>query len=277
MEHVQLNNGVLMPKVGLGVYNVKGDSTEAVVWALNHGYRHLDTAAIYHNEELIAEAIRKSGVKRSELFITTKIWTSDLGAKTRTAFESSLRKLNTDYVDLYLIHWPTGDYLSSWNTMEELYREGKIRAIGVSNFEPSHLEKVMKHGTIIPAVNQVQTHPFLQKHELHDFMAGYGIQHVAWAPFGRGNKRLLTHPVLKDIGDRKGKTAAQVILRWNLQRDIAVIPKSITPARLEQNIDLFDFTLSEQEMREIAALDLNQKGFIDSSNKLYLWITRWIR
>jgi diketogulonate reductase-like aldo/keto reductase len=277
MENYQLNNGVLMPKVGLGVYNIKGDSTEAVVWALKQGYRHLDTAAIYHNEELIAEAVRKSGVKRSELFITTKVWTSDLGAKTRVAFESSLQKLNTDYVDLYLIHWPTGDYLKSWSIMEDLYRAGKIRAIGVSNFEQPHLEKVMKHGTIIPAVNQVQTHPFLQKAELHNYMMSQGIQHVAWAPFGRGNKRLLTHPVLNEIGSKKGKTAAQVILRWNLQRDIAVIPKSITPARLEQNIDIFDFTLSDQEMRDIAVLDLNQKGFIDSSNKLYLWFTRWIR
>lgn len=277
MENYQLNNGVLMPKVGLGVYNIKGDSLEAVVGALKQGYRHLDTAAIYHNEELIAEAVRKSGVKRSELFITTKVWTSDLGAKTGKALESSLQKLNTDYVDLYLIHWPTGDYLQSWSIMEDLYREGKIRAIGVSNFEPPHLEKVMKNGTIIPAVNQVQTHPFLQKAELHDYMMSQGIQHVAWAPFGRGNKRLFTHPVLNEIGGKKGKTAAQVILRWNLQRDIAVIPKSITPARLEQNIDLFDFRLSDEEMRDIAALDLNQKGFIDSSNKLYLWFTRWIR
>lgn len=277
MESFQLNNGVLMPKVGLGVFKVEGASVEAVVWALKNGYRHLDTATIYHNEELIAEAIKKSGVKRSELFITTKVWTTDLGAKTRAAFEKSLKKLNTDYVDLYLIHWPTGDYLHSWNTMEELYREGKIRAIGVSNFEPSHLEKILQHGTVIPAVNQVQTHPFLQKNELHDFMTSKGIQHVAWAPFGRGNKHLLTHPVLKEIGDRKDKTAAQVILRWNLQRDIAVIPKSITPARLEQNLDLFDFALSEQEMMEIAAMDRNQKGFIDSSNKLYLWITRFVR
>ncbi|WP_238652437.1 aldo/keto reductase [Paenibacillus piscarius] len=276
MENFVLNNGVQMPKIGLGVYNIKNENEDALLYALEQGYRHLDTAAAYRNEELIASAIRKSGVPRSELFITTKVWSTDLGRKTRKAFEDSLRKLQTDYIDLYLIHWPAKNYMESWQIMESLYKEGMIRAIGVSNFEPEHLEKVMKQGTIIPAVNQIQTNPLLQQEALHDYMSKHGIQHVAWSPFGHGNQQMLTHPVLTGIAAKYDKTAAQVILRWNLERNIAVIPKSVTPARLKQNMELFDFTLSDEEMKQIAALDEDKRGFIDPRNKFYLWTTRFI-
>ncbi|NQX49152.1 aldo/keto reductase [Paenibacillus tritici] len=276
MEHFVLNNGVVMPKIGLGVYNIKDNNEDAILWALNNGYRHLDTAAAYRNEELIARAIRKSGVKRSDIFITTKVWSTDLGRKTRQAFETSLQKLQTDYIDLYLIHWPAKNYLESWHLMESLYKEGKIRAIGVSNFEQEHLDKVMKQGTIIPAVNQIQTNPLLQQGALHEYMGKHGIQHVAWSPFGHGNKEILAHPVLAEIAAKYNKTAAQVILRWNLQRDIAVIPKSVTPARLQQNLEVFDFALSDDEMGQIVALDQNKRGFVDPQNKFYLWTTRFI-
>lgn len=198
------------------------------------------------------------------------------GAKTRKAFEESLQKLQTDYVDLYLIHWPAKHYLESWQIMESLYKEGKIRAIGVSNFEPEHLDKVMKQGTIVPAVNQIQTNLLLQQGPLHDYMRGHGIQHVAWSPFGHGSQEMLAHPVLTEMAAKYDKTAAQVILRWNLERGIAVIPKSVTPARLKQNLELFDFSLSDEEMKRIAALDQNKRGFTDPQNKLYLWSTRFI-
>ncbi|WP_405107929.1 aldo/keto reductase [Paenibacillus sp. FSL K6-1217] len=276
MEHFVLNNGVQMPKVGLGVYNIKDNQEDALVWALQNGYRHLDTAAAYRNEELIASAIRKSGVDRSDIFITTKVWSTDLGRKTRRAFEESLQKLQTDYIDLYLIHWPAKYYLESWKIMESLYKEGKIRAIGVSNFEPEHLDMVMQQGSIVPAVNQIQTNPLLQQGALHDYMGQHGIQHVAWSPFGHGNQEMLAHPVLTEMAAKYNKTAAQVILRWNLERDIAVIPKSVTPARLKQNLELFDFSLSDEEMKRIAALDQNKRGFVDPQNKFYLWSTRFI-
>ncbi|MNI46354.1 putative oxidoreductase [compost metagenome] len=277
MENYVLNNGVSMPKVGLGVYKIKNEHEDALIWALRNGYRHLDTAAFYHNEELIARAIKKSGVKRSDIFITTKVWSSDLGKKTKQAFEASLKKLQTDYIDLYLIHWPAANYLYSWEVLESLYNEGKIRAIGVANFEQQHLEKVMEQGSIVPAVNQIQTNPFLQQKELHEYLVKHNIQHVAWGPFGHGNKQLLNHPVLTEIAEGNDKSTAQVMLRWCIQRDIAVIPKSINPARLKSNMELFDFELSEEEMNKISALDQNKKGFVNPSNKLFLWITRMIR
>lgn len=277
MESYVLNNGVLMPKIGLGVYKIKNDNEDALIWALRNGYRHLDTAAFYHNEELIANAIKKSGIKRSDIFITTKVWSSDLGKKTKQAFEVSLKKLQTDYIDLYLIHWPATNYLYSWGVMEELYNEGKIRAIGVANFEQNHLENVMKQGTIIPAVNQIQTNPFFQQNELHEYLVKHSIQHVAWGPFGHGNKQLFTHPVLTEIAEMNGKTTAQIMLRWSIQRDIAVIPKSINPARLKNNMDIFDFSLSDEEMKRISTLERNKRGFNNPNNKLFLWVTRLIR
>mgnify|MGYP001212012317 CR=1 FL=1 len=277
MEHFILNNGVLMPKVGLGVYNVKAKDEEALLGALRMGYRHLDTAAAYRNEELIARVLQKSGLNRSDIFITTKVWNADLGKRTDRAFESSLRKLQTDYIDLYLIHWPAKNYLESWRIMEKLYQEGKIRAIGVSNFEQHHLEKIMQHGMTIPSVNQIQTNPFLQQVKLHEYMSKHGIQHVAWGPFGQGNKHMLSHPVLSEIAAKYQKTVGQVILRWNIQRNIAVIPKSTNPVRLQQNLEIFDFSLSDIEMNNISAIDQNKRGFLDPNNNLFLWATRFIR
>lgn len=271
-----MNNGLKMPKIGLGVYDIKSKDEDAIVWALRNGYRHLDTAAAYRNEEMVANAIRKSGLNRIDVFITSKVWSSDLGKKTRRAFETSLHKLKTDYIDLYLIHWPAKHYLDSWMTMESLLKEGKIRAIGVSNFEQNHLENIMRHGTIKPSVNQIQTNPFLQQEELHAYMRKHDIQHVSWGPFGHGNKQMLAHPVLTEIAKKYGKTTAQVILRWSIQRDIAVIPKSINPARLEQNLDVFDFGLSDEEMVSIAALDQNKRGLNDPQKKWYVWATRFM-
>lgn len=276
MEHYVLNNGVQMPKIGLGVYNMKPKDEEALIWALRNGYRHLDTAAAYRNEELIASAMKKSGLNRRDIFITTKVWSADLGRKTKQAFEKSLHKLQTDYIDLYLIHWPAKHYLESWSVMETLYKEGKIRAIGVSNFEQHHMVKIMKQGTTTPSVNQIQTNPFLQQNDLHEYMNKHGIQHVAWGPFGQGNKQMLAHPVLTEIADKYNKTAAQVILRWNIQRNIAVIPKSSNPVRLKQNLEVFDFALSGEEMIKISALDQNKRGFFDPKNKLFVWASRYI-
>ncbi|NOU98933.1 aldo/keto reductase [Paenibacillus planticolens] len=277
MENYVLNNGVLMPKVGLGVYQMKNQHEDAIVWALRNGYRHIDTAAFYHNEELVASAIQKSGVDRKDIFITTKLWNSDHGKKTKQAFETSLKKLKTDYLDLYLIHWPSPKYIESWEVMEQLYKEGKVRAIGVSNFERNHLEDVLKHGTIVPAVDQIHTNVFLQQEELHQYLVKNQIQHVAWGPFGHGNQQLFNHPVLKEIAEKYGKTTAQVMLRWNLERGISVIPKSINPERLKANLDIVDFRLSQEEMRRISSLDTNKRGFVNPNNKLMLWVTQFIR
>ncbi|MFM9330823.1 aldo/keto reductase [Paenibacillus mesotrionivorans] len=277
MNDFVLNNGVALPKVGLGVYKFKPQHESALIWALQNGYRHIDTASFYHNEELIARAIQKSGIKRTDVFLTTKVWSSDLGKRTKQAFESSLRRLQTDYVDLYLIHWPAVHYMESWFTLERLYKEGKIRAIGVANFERKHLEDVLTQGSIVPAVNQIQTNPYYQQEDIHGFLAKHGIQHVAWGPFGQGNKQLFSDPVLTEIAQGHGKTTAQIMLRWSLQRDIAVIPKSINPSRLKQNLEVFDFHLSAEEMGRVAVLERNQKGFNDPSNKFMLWMTRYIR
>lgn len=277
MEYFTLNNGVQLPKVGFGVYKIKNQHEDVLVSALQSGYRHLDTAAIYHNEEIVADAIRKSGVKRSDIFLTTKLWSSDVGAKTTQAFEKSLRKLQTDYVDLYLIHWPVKGYMESWHTLEQLYHAGKIRAISVSNFEREHLDTIMREGTVVPAVNQVQTNPYLQQEELHSYLKTHGIQQVGWGPFGQGNKMMFQDPVLTGIARNHGKTTAQIMLRWSIQRDIAVIPKSANPERLRMNLALFDFQLSAEEMRLIAGLERNQRGFNDPRNKLFMWMSRFIR
>lgn len=277
MDHFRLNNGVELPKVGLGVYKFKPEHENALIWALQNGYRHIDTASFYHNEELIGQAIQKSGVNRADVFLTTKVWSSDLGKRTRQAFETSLRKLQTDYVDLYLIHWPATHYLESWLTLEKLHQEGKIRAIGVANFERKHLEDVLTNGSIVPAVNQIQTNPYYQQEEIHAYMRKHGIQHVAWGPFGQGNKQMFSDLVLTEIAQGHGRTTAQVMLRWSLQRDIAVIPKSVNPERLKQNLAVFDFELSPEEMKRISTLERNQKGFNDPSNKFMLWMTRFIR
>ncbi len=278
MENYILSNGVEMPKIGLGVYKISDAQQDSIILALQNGYKHIDTAAFYHNEEMIADAIHKSGIKREDIFITTKLWNSDHGVKkTKEAFEASLKRLKTDYIDLYLIHWPSPKYVESWRIVEQLYKEGKIRAIGVANFEEKHLETLIAQTEIMPMVDQVQTNPFKQQLKLHEYLEKKHILHEAWGPFGQGNQSLFSNPVLTEIASKYGKTSAQVMLRWNLERNISVIPKSVNPERLKQNLDIFDFSLSIEDLERIKRLNTNKKGFNDPNNHFFLWITRFIK
>ena len=263
MEYVTLANGVKMPQLGYGVYQVTRDECErCVADALKVGYRHIDTAQSYFNEEEVGNAIKKSGIPRNELFITTKVWIEHYGYEAcRKSVLESLRKLQLDYIDLVLLHQPFADYYGAWRALEELYAEGKLRAIGVSNFLPDRLVDLCNFARIKPMVNQVETHPFNQQKVAHEWMNKYGVVHEAWAPFGEGRGGLFTDPVLVKIGEKYGKTAAQVILRWHLQRGIVVIPKSTHIERMEQNFDVFGFTLSDEDMQAIAALDKEQSSF----------------
>lgn len=268
MEFVTLNNGVKMPLEGFGVFQVPDSAvcTQAVIDAIESGYRLIDTAAAYMNEEAVGEAIKKCGVKREELFITTKLWVQDAsyeGAK--KAFAISLDKLGLDYLDLYLIHQPMGDYYGAWRAMEELYKEGKIKAIGVCNFYPERLTDLCLHSGITPMVNQVELHPFFQQECALKNMKELGVQPQAWGPFAEGQKGIFTHPVFTSIGEKYGKSAAQVVLRWNVQRGVVVIPKSVHKNRMEQNIDIWDFELSADDMAEIAKLDVGHSEIIDHS------------
>ena len=258
MEYVSLNNGVKMPALGFGVFQ-NADSAiceQAVYDALMSGYRLIDTAAVYGNEEAVGRAVKRSGIPREELFITTKLWVQDAGyEKTKKTFETSLSNLQLEYLDLYLIHRPFGDYYGAWRAMEELYEAGKIRAIGLSNFGSDRLVDLVLNNKVVPAVNQIECHPFFQQKAALEFMREYQIQPEAWAPFAEGQKNLFTHEVLSEIGEKYGKSAAQVVLRWNYQRGVVTIPKSVHKERMEQNISIFDFSLSEKEMNKIAALD----------------------
>ena len=277
MENFILSNGVKMPKIGLGVYKMSDSQMGSVVWALQNGYTHIDTAAAYGNEEMIRDAIQKSGVKRENIFITTKLWNSERGTeKTKKAFDDSLKRLKMDYIDLYLIHWPAPKYEESWRVMEQFYKEGKIRAIGVSNFEESHMEHLLVQAEIVPMVDQVKTNPLKQQSKLHDYLTEKKIQHVAWGPLGQGDQELFANAVLTEIATKYGKSTAQIMLRWNLQRDIAVIPKSVNPMRLKQNLDLFDFNLTQEDMSQIATMDINQKSFDDPNNKMFLWVSKFM-
>ena len=262
-----LNNGVEMPRLGFGVFQSGGDTKQAALWALEAGYRHIDTAKAYHNEDAVGEAIKESGIDRKELFITTKLWVQDAsyeGAK--RAIETSLRNLGLDYIDLYLIHQPMGDYIGAYRAMEEAYREGKLKAIGVCNFYPNRLADLCETVEVTPAVNQVELHPFFQQENALTLMKEYGVVPEAWGPFAEGNHGIFTHPVLTEIGKQYGKTAAQVALRWNVQRGVVVIPKSIHRNRMEQNIDIWDFQLSEKDMAQIAKLDLGHSEIVDHSD-----------
>lgn len=268
MEFVTLNNGVKMYLEGFGVFQVPDPKVceQAILDAIDSGYRLIDTAAAYMNEEAVGEAIRKCGVPREELFITTKLWVQDAsyeGAK--AAFQTSLDKLGLDYLDLYLIHQPMGDYYGAWRAMEELYEEGKIRAIGVCNFYPERLMDLCIHAKIVPMVNQVELHPFFQQECALKNMKELGVQPQAWGPFAEGQKGIFTHPVFTAIGEKYGKSAAQVVLRWNVQRGVVVIPKSVHKNRMEQNIDIWDFELSADDMAEIAKLDVGHSEIIDHS------------
>ena len=263
METVTLSNGVKMPVLGYGVYQVTPEECErCVLDALAAGYRLLDTAQSYFNEEQVGSAIRRSGVPREEIFLTTKVWVEHYGYEAaRASVLESMRKLKTDYLDLVLLHQPFADYYGAYRALEELYEEGKIRAIGVSNFYPDRLVDLASFARIRPMVNQVEIHPYHQQQEAKHWMDKYGVQAEAWAPFGEGRGGLFRDPVLTEIGQKHGKTAAQVVLRWHLQRGVVVIPKSVRPERMRENIDVFDFALSAEEMERIGALDQKQSAF----------------
>ncbi|MYX38848.1 MULTISPECIES: aldo/keto reductase [unclassified Streptomyces] len=255
---ITLNNGVTMPQLGFGVFQVPdADTAAAVTAALENGYRSIDTAAIYGNEAGVGQALAASGVARDELFVTTKLWNGDQGYdSTLAAFDASLAKLGLDHVDLYLIHWPAparDTYLDTWRAFEKIHAEGRARAIGVSNFQPAHLQRIIDNSDVVPAVNQVELHPQLQQSELRAFHARHGIATEAWSPLAQG--AVLSDPVVTGIADRLGRTPAQVILRWHLQLGNVVIPKSVTPERIRQNIDVFDFALSDADIAAITALD----------------------
>ena len=279
MEFVTLNNGVKMPMEGFGVFQVPEAAVceQAVCDALSAGYRLIDTAAAYFNEEAVGAAIRKSGIPREELFITTKLWIQDAGYENAgKAFQTSLNKLGLDYIDLYLIHQPMSDYYGSWRAMEELYKEGKIRAIGVCNFYPDRLADLCVNADVIPAVNQVELHPFFAQTGALASMKESGVQPEAWGPLAEGRHEIFTHPVLTKIGAKYGKTAAQTALRWNTQRGVVIIPKSIHRERMEENLNIWDFTLSDEDMAAIAALDLVHSEIIDySTAETAKWLNGW--
>ncbi len=259
-----LNNGVEIPRLGLGVFRAEdGEETaNAVKWSLEAGYRHIDTAAVYGNEEGVGLGMRESGVDRKDIFLTTKLWNEDMRQSSqRSAFEASLKRLGTDYVDLYLIHWPVKEkYKESWMVMEELYREGKIRAIGVSNFLPHHLEDLLQVAKVVPAVNQVECHPLLSQKPLKEICDKYGIAFESWSPLGGSRDGNLTaNADLANIGAQYGKTPAQVILRWHLQHDFVVIPKSVKQERIRENAALFDFELSNEDMAAIDGMNRDQR------------------
>ncbi|WAP50697.1 aldo/keto reductase [Arthrobacter sp. ATA002] len=265
MEYVTLNNGVEMPILGFGVYQVPPDRTEeAVSNALAAGYRSLDTAAAYQNEDAVGRAVQKSGIPRNELFITTKLWIQDNGeAATQRAFDASLQNLGMEYVDLYLIHQPFGDVYGEWRVMEKLYNDGGTRAIGVSNFTSDRLVDLIIHNEVVPAVNQIETNPFYQRAVESQLMSDRGVRHESWAPFAEGKNNLFSDPTLTDIAGAHGKSIAQVVLRWLIQRGVVVIPKSVRPDRMAENMNVFDFELSPQEMASIADLDTGRSLFFD--------------
>src|SRR5215216_1897126 len=264
-RHVTLNNGVQMPILGFGVFQIPPDQTEqAVTDALAIGYRHLDTAEAYQNEEAVGRAIASSGIPRDELFVTTKLWVQDGGEDgAKRAFEQSLARLGLDYLNLYLIHQPFGDYYSSWRAMQDLYKQGVVKAIGVSNFYPDRLVDLIDHNEITPAVNQIETHPYFQRTADQELMRERGVQIESWGPFAEGRNNLFTDPTLSEIGAAHGKSVAQVILRWLIQRDVVVIPKSVRPERMAENFDVFDFKLTDDQMAQVAGLDTGESLFFD--------------
>ena len=263
MEYVTLSNGVKMPQLGYGVYQVTpGECERCVLDALDVGYRSIDTAQAYYNEEQVGSAIKKSGILREEIFLTTKVWLTNYGEdKARRSVQESMDKLQTDYLDLVLLHQPFGDAYGAWRALEKLYEEGRIRAIGISNFYADRMVEFCNFNRIRPMVNQVETHVHDQQNEAMKWMEKYGVQIEAWAPFGEGRGGLFENPVLQEIGAQYGKTTAQVMLRWNLQRGVVAIPKSTHKERMQENFEVFDFTLSAEDMERIAALDKAQSSF----------------
>lgn len=260
---VTLNNGIPMPMLGFGTNTLHGtDCVQYVSEAISVGYRLIDTAHVYRNEEFVGEGIKQSGIQREELFVTSKLWVDDAGYEsTKKAFETSLSKLGLDYLDLYLIHRPRGDVKGSWQAMEELYREGKIKAIGLSNFEPAQIDELLEYATIRPTINQIETHVFFQQHVAHDFLKRSDIQMQGWSPFAAGRNNIFENQILADIGNKHGKSNAQVCLRWHYQRGIIAIPRSSQKKHMMENIDIFDFALDTADMQTIATLDLNTTQF----------------
>ncbi len=274
---VTLNNGIEMPVLGFGVYQVGADETEAAVSsALEAGYRLLDTAAAYGNEEAVGAAIAKSGISRDELFVTTKLWVQDAPAEANTAraLDDSLRKLGLDHVDLYLMHQPFGDTYGQWRAMEQASKDGKARAVGVSNFAPDQLLDLIINNEVVPAVNQIETHPFKQNTDYQELMRGEGVQIESWGPFAEGKNGLFTNEVLEGIGKDHGKSVAQVVLRWLTQRGVVAIPKTVNPDRMAQNLDVFDFELNEAQMAQIAALHTGGSQFFDHQDpEMVRWLS----
>ncbi|MFP7252784.1 aldo/keto reductase [Terribacillus goriensis] len=266
MKKVVLNNGVEMPIIGFGVFQIEdaAQCEQAVVDAIQAGYRLIDTASAYLNEEAVGRAIKRSGVPREELFITTKLIIQEQGYKeAKEAFEGSLRRLQLDYLDLYLVHQPLGDYYGSWRALEELYKEGRIKAIGVSNFYPDRLIDLIQHNEIVPAVNQVETHPFTQQIESQKIMEEFNVQIESWGPLAEGKNNIFENEKLLVIANKHGKSVAQIILRWLVQRDIVVIPKSTRKERIQENINIFDFELDKSDMEQIAIIDTGKNLIIN--------------
>jgi 2,5-diketo-D-gluconate reductase A len=276
MQTVKLNNGVEMPILGFGVFQVTdlAECERSVIDAIETGYRLIDTAQSYMNEEAVGKAIKHSSVKREELFITTKLWIQSNGYEgTKKAFENSLKKLGLEYLDLYLIHQPFGDVYGEWRAMEELYKEGKVRAIGVSNFQPDRLIDLIINNEIVPAVNQVETHPFHQQNDAQQFMKEKNVQIESWGPFAEGKNDIFKNELLKSIGDKYHKSIAQVILRWLTQRGVIAIPKSVRKERMAENINILDFQLNAEEMELIKTLDTNTSSFFDHRDpKMVQWL-----
>ena len=277
MQNVTLNNGIEMPILGFGVFQIPNESEceQAVIDAIKTGYRLIDTAASYQNETAVGNAIKKSEVPRNELFITTKLWASDMGYEnTKLAFQKSIDKLQLDYLDLYLIHQPYGDVFGSWKAMQELYHEGKIKAIGVANFHPDRVIDLIINSGFTPAVNQIETHPFHQQIETHQFLTDNNVQIQSWGPFAEGKNDIFNNETLKTIAVKYNKSVAQIILRWLTQRGIIAIPKSVRKERMKENFDVFTFELSETEMQTITTLDNKTTLFFDHRDpNMVKWIS----
>lgn len=277
MEKVVLNNGVEMPILGFGVYQVTDarQCEDSVLEAIRAGYRLIDTAAAYMNEEAVGKAIKKSGVARWEMFVTTKLWIQDAGYEsTKKAFERSLERLQMDFLDLYLIHQPFGDVFGAWRAMEELYQQGKARAIGVSNFQPDRLIDLIVHNEVTPAVNQIETHPFNQQTGTHKFLEDNKVKMEFWGPFAEGKNNIFNNELLLSIAGEYKKSVAQVILRWLIQRGIVAIPKSVHKERIDENFDVFDFKLDSADMNAISALDMKKSSFFDHRDpEIVKWLS----
>lgn len=279
MDYIKLNNGLEMPILGFGVFQIpdQKECEQAVLDAIETGYRLIDTAASYGNEEAVGNAIKKSGVPREELFITTKLWVQDAGYEnTLKAFEKSLKKLQLDYLDLYLIHQPYGDVFGSWKAMQELYNSGKIKAIGVANFHPDRIADLISNSGFTPAINQIETHPFHQQLESQKFLAENNVQIQSWGPFAEGKNNIFQNEVLASIGRKYDKSVAQVILRWLTQRNVVAIPKSVRKERMAENFNIFDFELSSEDIQNIQTLDTNASLFFDHRDpNMVKWLSEY--